>query len=88
MRCPTYATEFVPLNIGLRFSATEASFVNEVWQLLRHQFLNLFDCRLEAILGLTCDMEVQRWRLRSVSSTSSEEVDAKLTFGVAMLLSG
>lgn len=59
----TYTTELITLH-WLRLSAPESSFVNEVWQLLLHEFVNHLDGLVEAFLGCARHMKVERWVLR------------------------
>jgi len=59
---PLPATEVVALDsrlLGLAL-ATEAPFVDEVREFLRHEFLDLLDGAFEAFLGLAGDVEVER----------------------------
>lgn len=51
----TYSAELITLN-SIWLSPSEASFINQVWQLLLHKFLNLFDGLLKANLALARNM--------------------------------
>ena len=69
-------------------AAAETAFIDEVWQLLRLQLIDLLNGFVESLLGSACDVEIERRILRTIRTDRGSSHWKRQTAGVAMLLSG